>query len=431
MKKLLILPFLGVLYCLAYFVPREKFYLLISLFAIGFVVMEIIKQQRFGLQEIFWIGIVCRVICLFSLPMLSDDYFRFLWDGAMSMKGISPFAFQPEVYIEKVSDSVYMNTLYDGMNSKSYFTVYPPLNQLIFYIANLFSGSSILGGVIVIRLFLLLSEIIVFKGLVKILESLNMDSSLSIYYFLNPLIIMELFVNLHMESIMIAGFTWMLVFLSKRQYVLAAIHLFLSVNGKLHTLIFIPLLLAFLPIKDFLKFILVFGFLLVLSFLPLIDVELIHNIKTSLNLYFQSFEFNASLFYVVREIGHAILGYDLIKTVGPIFSLISIVAILFISLRRRVSGIQDLLNRSFIIFLIFLLFSSTVHPWYISMALLLGVINQTKSMILWSFLVMLTYSTYLSDTYIENMYLISIEYLGVIAMFIYEINRGRKPFTRV
>jgi hypothetical protein len=421
MKKLLFISFIGLLFGLTYFVPREQFTLLILLFTIAFVVMEMMKRLSFSLKEVFWIGLICRLLCMFEIPMLSDDYFRFLWDGSMTMNGVSPFECQPEVYIDKFVHSSYLKELYNGMNSKAYFSVYPPLNQLIFYLANLISGSNVLGGVIVIRIFLLVSEILLFKGLVKLLQSLKLDTSLVVYYFLNPMIIMELFVNVHMESIMLAGFVWMVIFLFRKQYLIAALAFFISVNGKLHTLMFIPLLLSFIPFKQFLKFILVFGFLLMMSFLPFINLELIQNMQSSFTLYFQSFEFNASLFYLIREVGFSVLAYDVIKTVGPILSFLSVLTILIVSWKKRGVEMKDFVWRSMVIFLVFLLLSTTVHPWYVSLALLLGLLNNFRSMVLWSLLILLTYATYLSDVYKENLYLVLLEYLTVGVVLLVEI----------
>ena len=278
-----------------------------------------------------------------------------------------------------------------------------------------------LGGVIVIRIFLLVSEILLFKGLVKLLQSLKLDTSLVVYYFLNPMIIMELFVNVHMESIMLAGFVWMVIFLFRKQYLIAALAFFISVNGKLHTLMFIPLLLSFIPFKQFLKFILVFGFLLMMSFLPFINLELIQNMQSSFTLYFQSFEFNASLFYLIREVGFSVLAYDVIKTVGPILSFLSVLTILIVSWKKRGVEMKDFVWRSMVIFLVFLLFSTTVHPWYVSLALLLGLLNNFRSMVLWSLLILLTYATYLSDVYKENLYLVLLEYLTVGVVLLVEI----------
>ena len=44
---------------------------------------------------IFTIGLVIRVAMLFSVPVLEDDFNRYLWDGAVSGNGINPYVYSP------------------------------------------------------------------------------------------------------------------------------------------------------------------------------------------------------------------------------------------------------------------------------------------------------------------------------------------------
>lgn len=425
MKAVAQILLLLVIILLSYFIPREQFLVFISLFIVGFV-SNIYLFKKVGVErEIYHLGLFLRLLTLFSIPLMSDDYFRFLWDGAMSLQAVNPLEMTPEEFKKTNALSPYLNSLFEGMNSPTYFTVYPPLNQGVFYLANLLSGESVFGGVVIIRLFLIVSEVFVYKGIVKLLKKLKFDSKWSVLYWLNPMVIMELSGNLHMESIMIAGFLWTIIFLNEKQLIPAAIALALSVNGKLHTLMFIPLILSFIGGKSFIKFICFFSLAMLISIIPFVSLDFILNLSQSLNLYFQSFEFNASIFYLIRELGYLFKGYDLIRSVGPLLSVISIIVILVISLKSQVVDLQELIKRSMLIFLVFLLLGNTIHPWYVSLFLVLCILNNTYVGFVWSFLILLTYFTYHSVSYDENLWLVLIEYLVVFVFLFFE----RKFFT--
>jgi alpha-1,6-mannosyltransferase len=77
------------------------------------------------------LGLAGRAVLLFSLPSLSDDYNRFLWDGHLSAAGISPFGLLPKQALE-LGIAAVNEELFNQLNSPDYFTVYPPLNQSIF-----------------------------------------------------------------------------------------------------------------------------------------------------------------------------------------------------------------------------------------------------------------------------------------------------------
>ena len=100
-------------------------------------------------------AILFRLIFLFAIPNLSQDFYRFIWDGRMILEGINPFISIPETFVEKGNIPISQGMeLYRGMGqlSGSHYTNYPPVNQFNFLIAAVFSNTSIVGAVIVMRL---------------------------------------------------------------------------------------------------------------------------------------------------------------------------------------------------------------------------------------------------------------------------------------
>ena len=171
----LLLVVLGFLFytSFGYDLSRGDFPKLITLYVVLFFVsygILKINHDRFWL--VAGIGVVFRFLFLTSLPNLSQDFYRFIWDGRLLIKGVSPYLFIPENLI-----NVDFNTLglrisqaeqiYHGMGqlNGSHYSNYPPINQLCFALATLFSGKSILGAVIAMRVLIILADVgILFFG---------------------------------------------------------------------------------------------------------------------------------------------------------------------------------------------------------------------------------------------------------------------------
>lgn len=69
----------------------------------------------------------------------------------------------------------------------------------------------------------------------------------------------------------------------------------------------------------------------------------------------------------------------------------------------------------------YFLLSTTVHPWYVATPLLLSVFTKYKFPIVWSFMVMLSYSAYGENGFDEKLWLVAMEYIVVIGVAIWEI----------
>ena len=117
----------------AYDLERSEFTKLISLAIVLFIFCYLLIS-KFGWN--FWllagIGIVFRCLFIPAIPSLSQDFFRFLWDGRLVLQGVNPYLFTPETYISgaETLQEVSMpqaQILYNGMGSlsASHFSNYP------------------------------------------------------------------------------------------------------------------------------------------------------------------------------------------------------------------------------------------------------------------------------------------------------------------
>ena len=124
-----------------------------------------------------------------------------------------------------------------------------------------------------------------------------------------------------------------------------------------------------LNFKKLLGYYLMVGLTVLASFLPFLSSEFISNFSASIALWFQKFEFNASIYYIIRWIGFQVKGYNIIETVGKILPLMTILVILGLTFFRKYQNTKQLLTNMLFAVTAYLFLSTTVHPWYLLWAL--------------------------------------------------------------
>lgn len=405
--------------------------LYVTLFLFAFI---IIKATGFYFRLLVFSALLFRILFLFAIPNLSQDFYRFIWDGRMILEGFSPYLFTPESFISIQEFPVAQaQELYRGMGvlNGSHFSNYPPLNQLCFVITALFGGKSIVLSTIVLRVLIISADFgILFFG-IKILDLLKLPRTRIFWYLLNPFIIIELTGNLHFEGVMLFFLVWSLYLLFIEKWKWAALVFGLSVSLKLIPLLFLPLFLGWFVhksgtiLKKALQNLCVFYGIVIgtvlLSFLPFTSSELLTNYSKTIGLWFNDFEFNASLYYVLREIGYLITGYNQINTLGIILPIITFCSVLYLSFFRKNNNITSLLTSMLFAFTIYLICSTTVHPWYVATLVILSVFINFKYPLLWSLTIVLSYMAYANTNDRENLWIVALEYTLVIGYFIWEI----------
>ena len=142
-------------------VRHETSKLLITVGILFLIYGWIIKSVDEG-EVTFWVivAILFRVSLLFAMPNLSDDFYRFIWDGHLLAAGYHPFAELPRYYIDhKINIPSIDQALFEKLNSPDYFTIYPPVNQFVFWLSVKLSPQSIPGSVLVMRSLIIGAEI--------------------------------------------------------------------------------------------------------------------------------------------------------------------------------------------------------------------------------------------------------------------------------
>jgi len=211
-----------------------------------------------------------------------------------------------------------------------------------------------------------------------------------------------------------------LYFYHKHKAIMSGLSFGLAIATKLLPLIYLP---ALLFRKDFKSgFIIVSNAILLatISFVPLIDETLIHGMTTSIGLYFQKFEFNASIYFLLREVGFWVTGYNVIGTLGPTLSVITMILIIMQAIAGKLKRwpIEFILLSSLTIYL---LLATTVHPWYIIPLISLGILTNYRFPLIWSLLIFVTYFGYNQTGFELSAGWLVVEYTVVLSVLIIEL----------
>ena len=429
-KTPLLLGLLSLLFywSFAYDLARVDYVKLISLYtALFFLFYKLIQLYKHDLKTLTWLAFGFRAIFILAIPNLSQDFYRFIWDGRMIIEGFNPYLYTPDSFIANNEFPVSQaQELFNGMGhlSAGHFTNYPPLNQLCFFIVSLFAKTSILGSAMVLRLIIISADFGTLYFGKKLLEKLKLPTYNIFWYVLNPFIIIELTGNLHFEGVMIFFLVWSLYLLHSDKWKLAAIVFACSISIKLIPLLFLPLLYQMLGWKKSIGFYAIVGTMTLLLFSPFYSSQFVTNYAETVALWFHNFEFNASLYYIAREVGYLFRGFNEIAIIGVCTAVMVFLFVIAMTFLRKNKSMIQLITALLFALSFYFFTATTVHPWYIATLLILSVFTKYKFPLVWSFVIIFSYLAYLKigkADKTENLWIIGLEYLIVYGVLFYEL----------
>ena len=432
--SVLIVFFAITLFAGQYFIERINFNYLVGwqlLLHLIFILFYFTRKY-ISLQQLFFAAIILRIGSAFIMPSLSDDIYRFIWDGQLIVNGQNPLLTTPDNYLSALSNSnanlSYLQQLHGLINHPQFYTCYPPLMQGVFTVAAFFGGSSIFMSIVIIKLIVALADCVAVYFVVKILKKINADVKLVALYALNPLIIIEGAGNAHFEVMQVALVVISIYFILQYKYNFAAVFWGLAIVTKLLPLLLLPLMVRLLGLKKGILFCLIAVAIAVLLFIPFVATGSIDGFAKSLNLYFQNFEFNASIYYIAREVGWYFKGYNYISFIGPFLMLIFLLIYAAIFFIKRKLSFKEFALFSLIILSLYYFFATIVHPWYIINLLPFALMANKKYAFVWMGIAFLSYNAYGNTNFKENYYLVALEYLVVITSIYFSLKKTRLLF---
>lgn len=304
-------------------------------------------------------SIVFRAIFVPTVPTLSDDIYRFYWEGKVGANGINPYQYAPDSSeLEKFRDANW-----DNMNNRDVQSPYPPFSQMTFMVCYLAYQST--QSIYVFKLMSTIFDILTVIVLFQLLRGFRLDPRLSIIYAWSPLVVIEFAHSGHNDSIALFFMLFSFLALQRKSKLTSAACLALAALTKIFPLMFAPVMFKAWGKKGTALFL---G-LMALFYLPYIGAGA--NLFSGLSAYTDRWLFNGSFFPTILrfflDTGMASglqqgLFYTKFVVAVPF---VLVLGYLVYRSRGCHNDTRELFKYAFILVGLFLLLTSTVEPWYI------------------------------------------------------------------
>jgi len=327
-------------------------------------------------------AIIFRLTLLFSGPVFSFDVYRYYWDGKIAANGVNPYLYPP--------DAPELSSLRDAnwelINHKYLKSGYPPLMELFLGLLYVSSHS-----VQAYKLSFFLLDIGTILAVLLIMRQLSIKDKYLMVYAWAPLPIIEISQTGHNDSLMVFLMIVSFLLLLRGRRNLSSLVMGLSVASKLFPILFVLVLFRRWGKTGTLIFFLVVAAL----YLPFADIGL--KMYSGLLYVVNTTFFNGSVFPgVVAMLTWTDLlanpGFAAQLVVYCIYAIVLLWAFL-LSFRHQVNSIE-LMKVCFLLGGTVLLLNRTFFPWYVVWILPFVVFYTSRSWLLLSGSIFLSYLKY-------------------------------------
>lgn len=306
---------------------------------------------------------------LLAPPVLSDDLYRYIWEGRLWLEGFNPYAIAPnDPSLAFLRDEGWVS-----INNKALVSIYPPLSQVLFAIAAWLGG-----GVTTVKL-LALAGLTWTSGWVARTTG---DPRVALAVGLNPLLSAESALNGHFDVLVGAAFMTVAWALYRRHFTTAGIAVCVAVGLKVVGLVALPLLWR-RP-----KALVAAASVSVLLLAPLVVSRTLDDSASGPGQFATRWQGNESVFAFFDWISRQLLADSSAGLVARMAAAMALLAVVAVLMKRRVPA--TMATRALVWTV--LLLSPQVHPWYLGWLLPLDLAARGRAALVWSAAVLCAYA---------------------------------------
>lgn len=397
---------------------------------------------------IIFFAVAFRAIMLPITPWLSDDIYRYLWDGRVLMHGINPYQWAPNApELAHLRDA----EIFSRVNHPEIGTIYPPLLQGVFAIGQLLGGK-----ILSLKILFTLIDIFVMIFLFKAMRGLGIDQRQILLYAWNPLPILEISGSGHADGLVGLFFLLTVLQLGAGQFRGAVYFIGAGFLTKLTSALILPFLWLR---KHYRETTMIFAAIMLVGYLPFVGAGA--GLFSGLSTFSAKWRFNDSIFSLIYWPIEKILPDSLVVFLmfGPGWEMTAKallsrrIDLALIITKTIVSGLfvgwMAWLARNFVkeknssegwgrlIILLYcglLLLTPTFQPWYLLWILPLLSMWPNRSMLVLSGTIFLSYwilrdyST--TGVWQENTLVKWLEFTPVGVMMLYDADKQKRSVSR-
>jgi hypothetical protein len=293
---------------------------------------------------VIFFGLIFRLTLFPASLTTSHDVYRYLWEGKILSQGYNPFTTAPQdSQLVEYRDQVYKDVTYKNM-----VTIYPPVAQATFLSAYHLVGENSEG----LKIIYIFFDLMIMFLLLKFFYLKQVDLNNIILYAWMPLILLEYFVNVHIDLI---GIFFMLLFLylmEKDRIYFASVPFALAFLSKMYPIVLFPLILKKAGLKKSFYFLLIFLGITACCYAPFIYKDI--SVFSSLVTYLKKWEFNSSIYYILKH-----------NYLSPENSRFVCAGLLIISIGLISYFYKDFTKAAYGVFIALIIFGTTLFPWYL------------------------------------------------------------------
>lgn len=309
---------------------------------------------------VFAVAVVIRLLLMPAEHVLSDDAFRYHWDGKVLAGGTNPYRYAPN---DEALAHHRTHALDARINHPDVVTVYPPYTELVFAAGYLLSPGHLLG----FRALVLLSEIAAWLVLYREATRRHLPRAFVLLATWLPLVVFESYLPGHTEALALPLVALLVSWTVRGRSALAGVALGLACLVKPVALLFVPAVVRELGLLRSVRVAVAALATVGLFYLPFLGAG--ENLTSSMLLMARKWEFNASLAALLG----AVLPGEVLR---PVLLVLLVVGVLGATWWGR-----DLVSRMLWAVVALVVVTPTLYPWYLIWALPMVVLRPQPALI--------------------------------------------------
>lgn len=335
------------------------------------------RDDERALPLLLGAAVVCRLIALGMTPSLSDDWFRYVWEGQVQAAGVNPYALAPNhPALTELRDAVWL-----GVNHGQVGAIYGPLIEVC-----LLPLAALPGTLLPFKLFFVAADLGLAALVLRGLRRRALPVGLLVVYLWHPLPILEVAGQAHLEIVPIALLVLALELEASGRARGSALALGAAIAAKYLPVLLVPAFVRAAPPGRRLRRAALIALPVLVCTIPYAAAGA--DMIKGLVAYGQAWRFNDGGFWVVDQVlTQSGLSAAFCRNVLPVFVAIDpgydpathttwmripaklavagiVLVVTWRLSRPRADGQVDLERAALGAGLLFLAFSPTVHPWY-------------------------------------------------------------------